>query len=299
MAAPFVWRRAWGACVAILIAAVSLCASAPAFAAAQSRWFTTSDGVKLHYLEAGPADAQTLVFVPGWTMPAWIWDRQIEAFSATRHVIAFDPRGQGESDAPALGYDATRRGRDLGELIAHLDGKPVVIVAWSLGVLDTLAYVADSGDAKVSALVLVDNSVGEEPAPKVAPAPAHRSKVVAPPSHGEAMRRFVSGLFATAQNPDYLNRLTEATLHTPEAAAKALRAYSPPRTYWRDALYSTNKPVLYIVRPRWKAQADNVAAHRPGFETAVFEHAGHALFVDQPDRFDALVADFLQRRVKP
>ena len=296
VAVPFFWRRAWGAWVAMLGAALSLCAPSVA-SAAESRWFTTSDGVRLHYLEAGPTDAQTLVFVPGWTMPAWIWDRQIQAFSRTRHVIAFDPRGQGQSEAPAVGYDPARRGRDIGELIGHLDGKPVVVVAWSLGVLDTLAYVAESGDAKVSALVLVDNSVGEEPAPVVAPAPARKARPVAPPSHDEAMRRFVSGLFATAQSPDYLNRLTEATLHTPEFAAKALRAYPAPRTYWRDALYSTHKPVLYIVRPRWKAQADNVAAHRPGFETAVFEHAGHALFVDQPDRFDALVADFLQRRV--
>ena len=296
VAVPFFWRRAWGAWVATLVAALSLCAPSIA-SAAESRWFTTSDGVRLHYLEAGPTDAQTLVFVPGWTMPAWIWDRQIEAFSHTRHVIAFDPRGQGQSEAPAAGYDPARRGRDIGELIGHLDGKPVVVVAWSLGVLDTLAYVAQSGDAKVSALVLVDNSVGEEPAPTVAPAPARKATPVAPPSHDEAMRRFVSGLFATAQSPDYLNRLTEATLRTPEFAAKALRAYPAPRTYWRDALYSTHKPVLYVVRPRWKAQADNVAAHRPGFETAVFEHAGHALFVDQPDRFDALVADFLQRRV--
>ena len=36
-------------------------------------FFISSDDVRLHYLEAGPASANTLVFVPGWTMPAWIW----------------------------------------------------------------------------------------------------------------------------------------------------------------------------------------------------------------------------------
>jgi len=39
---------------------------------AKSGFFTTSDGVKLHYLEAGQGPA--IVFVPGWTMPGWIWE---------------------------------------------------------------------------------------------------------------------------------------------------------------------------------------------------------------------------------
>ena len=68
--------------------------------AAQSRFFVTSDGVRLHYLEAGPPTGHTIVFVPGWTMPAWIWGPQIQAFALRYHVVAFDPRGQGDSDAP-------------------------------------------------------------------------------------------------------------------------------------------------------------------------------------------------------
>ena len=44
-----------------------------------SRHFVTSDGVKLHYLEAG--SGPPLVFVPGWTMPAWIWEPQPKMFA--------------------------------------------------------------------------------------------------------------------------------------------------------------------------------------------------------------------------
>ena len=145
-----------------------LTAAAPASQDAisvHSRSFETSDGVRLHYLDAGPANAHTIVFVPGWAMPAWIWAAQIEAFSHTYHVIAFDPRGQGESEIAASGYEPIRRGEDIGELIARLGPAPVVVVGWSLGVLDTLAYVHTHGDARIAGLVLVDNSVGEEPAP--------------------------------------------------------------------------------------------------------------------------------------
>jgi len=44
----------------------------------KSNFFKTSDGVRIHYLEAGSGKA--IVFIPGWTMPAWIWEKQIAEF---------------------------------------------------------------------------------------------------------------------------------------------------------------------------------------------------------------------------
>jgi non-heme chloroperoxidase len=72
---------------------------------ARDRFFISSDHVQLHYLEAGRG--QTLVFVPGWTMPAWIFDRQIADLSRRYHVVAFDPRGQGDSTITAGGSSPT------------------------------------------------------------------------------------------------------------------------------------------------------------------------------------------------
>ena len=262
----------------------------------QSRYFETSDGVRLHYLEAGPPGAHVLVFIPGWTMPAWIWAPQIAAFSAYYHVVAFDPRGQGDSAAPAWGYDQNRRGQDIAELIARLWPQPVVVVGWSLGVLDTLAYVHTHGDSRLAGLVLVDNSVGEEPAPVLAARRIYHPPAV---SHEAAMRRFVEGMFRRPQPAAYLERLTQATLHTPQAACRELLSYPVPRSYWRDAIYSTAKPVLYAVRPGFAAQAENLQRNRPNTEIALFTDAGHALFIDDAARFNALMAGFLQQWVWP
>jgi microsomal epoxide hydrolase len=280
--------------VMLLLLLTAAAPQSPDAPTVHSREFATSDGVRLHYLDAGPPTAHTIVFVPGWAMPAWIFAAQIEAFSHTYHVIAFDPRGQGESEIADAGYEPIRRGQDIAELIARLGPAPVVVVGWSLGVLDTLAYVHTHGDGRIAGLVLVDNSVGEEPAPGP-PRPHHGPAV----PHAVFMRAFIRSMFKTPQSPDYLDQLTESAMRLPEPDAAKLLNYPVPRTYWREAVYSTNKPVLYVVRPWLAGQAENLARHHPAAQSEIFADAGHALFVDDAQRFNALMDDFLRRQVWP
>lgn len=263
----------------------------------QDRDVTSHDGTRLRLLEAGPARARTILFVPGWTMPAWIWEAQIRHFARDYHVVAMDPRGQGGSAVPDTGYDQATRARDIAAVLAAIDDRPTLIVAWSLAVLETLTLIRELGDRAIAGLVLVDNSVGEDPPPPVPP-PATKPPPPKPP-HAEAMRRFVHGMFRTPRDPAWLDRLIRASLVTPEPATKTLLNFTTPRGYWRDALYATNRPMLYVVRPRWEAQAATLQRNRPGTEAVIFHEAGHALFVDQAARFNALVGSFARRRVWP
>jgi microsomal epoxide hydrolase len=260
----------------------------------QGHFFRASDGARLHYLEAGANSARTIVLVPGWTMPAWIFAPQIAHFRHRHRVIAFDPRGQGSSEVTATGYDHVRRAGDIADLLARIGGPPVVLLAWSLAVLEALALLRLHGEARLAGLVLVDNSVGEEPPP-----PAYPPPKVKPP-HEVAMRRFVGGMFATPQSPAYLERLSRATLRLPEPASKALLGWPVPRSYWREAIYATSLPLLYIVRPKFAGQARNLERKHPSAEVMVWgNEVGHAMFVDAPGRFNAAVQDFLARRVWP
>jgi len=279
----------------IVLAAALICGTLSA-AHAADRSFITSDGVRLHYTDQG--HGHTIVLVPGWRMPAWIFAAQIDAFSHDFRVIGFDPRSQGDSEVAASGHEPFRRGQDIAELLAQVGDPTPLVLGWSLGVLDVLAYVHQFGDRRIAGLVLVDNSVGEEPAPTPAPPPPHHGRQPRRRgSHTLAMRAFVLSMFRTPQPPAYIDRLTEATLHTPPRAAAALLAYPVPRSFWKEAVYSTDKPVLYLVTPRFAGQAANLAAHRPGAESVVLQGVGHAMFVDDPGRFDGLVADFIGRRV--
>jgi non-heme chloroperoxidase len=290
-----------------LLGAVGALAAMPAFAddnpgfVAASRYFTTSDGVNLHYIDAQPAGGDpsdhVLVLVPGWTMPAWIFGPQITYFDRFCRVIAFDPRGQGDSEVPAHGYTAGRRGQDIAELLNALGVPKVVLLGWSLGVLDSLAYVEAHGAERLSALVLIDNSIGENPPPRPEPVPRYGRRRHGPAPYPVVMAAFVRAMFHRPQPPEYLDRLTATCLITPEPAARALLDYRVPRTVWRNAVYSAGVPILYCVRPGLAGQAQNLARNDSQAETVIFPHSGHALFVDNAPRFNAVLADFLRERV--
>jgi len=264
-------------------------------AAAADRTFITSDGARLHYIDQG--QGPMVVMVPGWTMPAWIFRTQIDDLSRHYRVIAFDPRGQGDSDIPPTGYEPLRRGHDIADLLDHLGDRPPVVLGWSLGVLDVLAYIHQFGDSHIAGLILVDNSVGAGPAP-VPTSRGRRWRRTRPEvSRAASMRIFVRGMFVEPQPDDYLARLTDAALRTPPDAAYSLRHYNVPRQFWKDAIDSTGKPILYVVTPHFQVQADDLTAHHPGVESVVLRGVGHAMFVDDPAEFDRLVMDFLRRRV--
>jgi len=274
-----------------------LCLLLAAPARAEDFYFTASDGARLHYTETGPAGAPFLVFVPGWTMPGWIFTPQLKAFSSKYRVVLFDPRGQGSSEITATGYNQDRRGEDLGELVDLLAGK-VVVIGWSLGVLDTLAWIHQGGSDKLAGLVLIDNSVGENPPPTPTSTSGPPGPPAPPPrNRDEKMYAFVAGMFRSCPARDYLDRLTASCLRVPKDKAEELRRYPVPRTYWKEAILSTDVPVLYAVRPRLAGQAQNLLVDRPNTSIAIFPKAGHALFVDEADRFDALMQQFLDTKV--
>ena len=92
-------------------------------------------------------------------MPAWLFEPQIAALAQRHHIIALDPRGQGESDVPESGYNFERRARDIHEFLAPYND--VLLVGWSLGALEILEYANRHGEDKLAGMVLVDSSVGE------------------------------------------------------------------------------------------------------------------------------------------
>lgn len=259
-------------------------------AGVESRFFQSSDGVRLHYLEAGRG--RTLVFIPGWTMPAEIWAPQIRHFSRKHRVVAFDPRSQGDSQIATKGHNPKRRSRDIAELLQRLGDGPVLLVGWSLGVLEVLAYVKFHDMSRVAGIVLVDSSVGENPPPKPTGFLARLRK-----DREAATREFVRKMYNTPQPESYYEHISLRSLKTPYRASLRLLTTLYGRDVWRKAVYSIRVPLLYAVTSKFQGQAGNLRRNKPEVQTEVFSSAGHALFVDEPERFNGLLERFMDREV--
>ena len=256
--------------------------------------FRSSDGARLHVLESRPASggASTIILVPGWSMPARLFRPQLRALGRRHHVIAFDPRGQGRSDIPDSGYDIDRRADDLRDLISQYRGghERVVLVGWSLGALEALQYVHRHGDERLSALVLVDSSVGEGSpgSPSAFPDELRRNR-------RKATTDFVKAIFKTPLPDKEVRALVDGAMRMPLDDSLALFPSAVPREHWRELARGFAKPLLYAVTPQFAGQARELAAARPGTRTRVFEKAGHALFVDEAEGFNRLLEDFIAK----
>jgi len=256
----------------------------------------TTDGVRLNLLQAAPAvhvSKAVVVLIPGWCMPATIWRETMLALAPGREVIAIDPRGQGDSDIPEHGYHIDQRADDIAQCIAHCIGPRarIVLVGWSLGALEALHYVRRHGEAKLAGLVLVDSSVGEDP--PVPAAQGFRDELRA--DRRGTMERFVRAMFHSTRPEAQIAHLAALSLRMPLEASLALFPTHLPREHWRGITRTLRAPLLYAVTPQFAAQADNLKKARPATRVEIFAGAGHALFVDEPDNFNRLLAGFVDR----
>ncbi|HJT23920.1 MAG TPA: alpha/beta fold hydrolase [bacterium] len=255
-------------------------------------FFTTSDGVKLHYLEAG--QGETLLFIPGWLMPADIWEEQIKDLSQDYHVVALDPRSQGQSDMTPQGNDPFRRSKDLQELLDALHIDSVVLVGWSLGAFDALAYLHQFGPDRVNALVLVDSPLA---APS-GPAPAQRAPFLQrfQNDREHVGPDYIWSLFKKPLPGGLYKKLEEAEERVPTDIALSVLDNTRPGDAWEPSLSVLRQiSILYAITPTYASQATYLQEVDPQARVETFENCGHALFVDESKRFNSVLRDFLKQ----
>lgn len=266
----------------------------------RSNHFTTSDGVEIHYFEAGSGPA--ILFVPGFTMPAEIWEPQLDHFAATHRVIALDLRSQGRSEKATEGHHLVRRAQDIGELIEHLNAAPAVVVGWSMGVHEILTHVREFGTDPFRGIVLVDMFIGmdAEPGQPHPPEPMVRAMVAGMQEDRRTWTRdWVRGMYRSPQSEEYLERMTEAVLKTPTNTAVALLSNQVlmDELDFGPVMDGLSLPVLFVASSQdWAvAEAETVRDRWPEVHVEVIDGTGHALFVDGPEEFNRLLSEFLAR----
>lgn len=119
--------------VVLLAIALSIACSAGAADLPDSHYFTTSDGVKIHYYLLGD-EGSWVVLIHGYIDSArrmWLGTGIAEKLAENHRVLAFDNRNHGKSDKPEP--RGSGRAEDAIELMDHLDIEKAHIHGYSMG----------------------------------------------------------------------------------------------------------------------------------------------------------------------
>lgn len=270
----------------------------------------TSDGVRLHHTDSGPASAPggaTVVLVAGYMASAATWALQVDALVAAGHrVVALDRRNHGRSDFPDHGQRMGRHGQDLHEALVQLDLTDAVLVGGSQGASTIWACLDLHGTDRVRAVVSVDQT------PRMLNGDGWDLGFYGY-DRGNAATYFAEAIPQTGRGAG--PERTLATLQVlagriggdPAAAIATLMPGLHPTTLpllqdhalqdWRDVVARTTVPVLVVAgadSQYWPAEhAAATAALAPQGRSVVLEECGHAANFDQPDAFDAALLEFV------
>lgn len=284
--------------LATLLAGLALAGTAAADPVA--RRVDVGGGVSLAAISEGQASARpAVVFVTGWRVTKDVWRPHMAALAKDRLVITFDPRAQGGSTITVEGVTPEQRARDLTTLLDAYGLKSVVVVAWSQGVQDLAAFVQQEGTGRLAGAVLVDapisaGSAGVKAAPEAAVGlldmVALYQRVPRPYTEG-----MLQAIISRPRSPEQLTQIADEAMKTPSAIGAAMLVsdlLGPDRT---GAIAKLDKPALVIAAsrsPELEAQRD-MASRLPRGRFEVVADTSHAVFIDAPERFDALLASFL------
>ena len=264
----------------------------------------SADGTRLHVREWGRQDGQDIVFVHGWSQCDLCWAQQVRGTLAERfHLITFDLRGHGRSDAPAEAARYTADGvwaDDLAAVLEAVSARRPVLVAWSYGAFVVADHLRAYGEDGIGAIALVGASLRLTP-PYDGIGPGMLENVGG--MCGEdllaniaATRRFLAALFRRSRTPAETETALAWNMIVPTRVREALRAREIDVA---DVFAATMVPMLVthgredaIVLP---VMAQELLERCPSATVSWYDGVGHAPFWEAPDRFDLELAALAER----
>jgi pimeloyl-ACP methyl ester carboxylesterase len=256
--------------------------------------------VTVSFLEQGQGTA--LVLLHGIGSAARSFDRVIAAFAPHFRVVAWDAPGYGESTDLPMGHPTAGDYADaLAGCLDEVGVRSCHLLGHSLGCLMAARFAATRPD-RVLSLTLCSVATGHASLPA-----DERQKmldqrigdVAALGPQGMAQQR-APRLLGPAALPDALGRLIDTMASVrPHGYGQAARMLSTADVKADVRRLRADLPgqVIYgdadIITP--PARNQEVAAVWPGAAVHVIPGAGHALYLEQPDTFNALLAAFLAK----
>jgi pimeloyl-ACP methyl ester carboxylesterase/predicted glycosyltransferase len=278
--------------------------------------FVDRDGVKIYY-EVYGYGPETMVFIPPWSIVhSRVYKAQLPYFSERFRCITFDGRGNGKSDRPA-DVAAYSLSNNVNDILAVMDAAGVekaILVGLSLGGMLSCILAAHHPD-RVKAAILVGTAASIGPGyPYMTPQhfltkqerfegwnKYNREHWLA--DYADFADHFVRNI---CSEPHSTRQIEEGLAWAAETTGSVLARTVEARTIRPDfdvseAMYrKIDCPMLMIhgdddqIQPHARA---NVVAEVTGAELVTIPGGGHNLLGRFPAKCNALIVDFLDRKL--
>jgi pimeloyl-ACP methyl ester carboxylesterase len=277
---------------------------------AHQRWVTV-EGRPVNTIELG--SGPPLVFVHGLSGSWPNWLEQLAVFAADHRVIAVDLPGFGHSPMPDGEISISRYARTLDALFAELGVDAAALVGTSMGGF-IAAELAIAFPQRVERLVLVSaaglSTYQNRATTSALPALRRLERVIAASAAWTAAKSDTvarrarlrdATLRLVVRHPDRLDAALAAEQLRGAGKPGFLQALQSITDYdVRERLPEIACPTLIV----WGrndlligvADADLFAELIPDSRKVVFEDTGHVAMLEQPRRFNALLAEFLDEQ---
>jgi len=270
-------------------------------------WFTSVDGVRIHYQEAGDDKASPLILIHGFISSTLIWSEIFLPLArAGFRVIAPDLPGYGYSEKPRDGeYTIESQARAVLGLMDRLEIRKATLVGASYGAAVAAAMALDCPE-RVDKLVLIGAVTNDEPKKKLL------LRISRLPFIGDILTPlFLGSRWVLRKRMAQMYRRIEAqidehmiaarhhllaTANTHRAMIKTARRWNANRIEREASLIQ--QPTLLV----WGEQDTHIPvseAYRlrdtiPDARLIVFRKSGHLPPTEYPEKFVEAVADFCQ-----
>lgn len=260
-------------------------------------------GLQLAIYEAGRVGRPAIVFIHGFSQNSTTWEGQLAGpLSEQFHLVTYDMRGHGASDKPidAAQYtDGSLWADDLAAVIRARNLHRPVLVGWSYGGYVMADYVRKHGDDTIGGLVFL-NAVTKNGTDEAVGFFTDEVLGIFGDVLAADTRRSLDGsralvdLFARPGSDAWLTAYGSAMMVAPTARAGMFSRVLDND----DVLGRIRVPTLVmhgqadrIVRPSAGAHTARMV---PGAKLIGYDGVGHAPHLDDPDRFDRDLAEFVE-----
>jgi sigma-B regulation protein RsbQ len=265
-----------------------------AFSAAQAQpksdVVKAADGVPIHYSVAGKGDP-ALVFIHCWSCNRGFWENQVAEFSKTNRVVTIDLPGHGQSGVGRKNWSVESYGDDVKTVVTKLDLKRVVLVGSSMGGSIALEATKRMPD-RVVAIVPVDTlqNVEERVPPDQLEAVFKQMQA----DYKNATTGLMNQYFFSPTTPAAVKErvINEAISRQPDVALAILRAIF---SYDSAAgMREVKVPIRAINADRVPTNVEANRKYAPQFDTVIIKGTGHYPMLEDPARFNQMLAEILR-----